>query len=932
MKSRFIPTILHLHNLKIHFMKKIIQFVFVLALLCSTALQAVAQPNPCAGLIPAYPVVYMTDNSPATMTGQWVPNNAAYPLTYSWVFDDGFTSTAEQITHVFATGGMHNVVCQLTDANGCSVTRTEVLDFNNTCTAEFTTSGTNIIDFDGYASSGYYGQSTWTFGDGSSVVNSTMMRRHYYPNPGTYNVCLNISYAQNGCNSTTCHPVTITNRSCGLLGFGELIAGDLMSATLAENNTVAFAVSPVSFNNTPLINLQTTWDFGDSSAVQTVNGTNISHQFADGGTKTVCVTATAQIAGTTQTCSDSYCRTFNINNCGFNPFTFQGFQNNPTHVIFSNDNASSGCGGSVQRWDFGDGTPTLDTFGVGLPLLHVYPDTGSYTVCLSMSSPSCQNIDCQTVHVGANAQPCSLAIINVGTDPQSDGSYSVYVSEYGGSVGTPTYAWNNGQTDNFANYTGGIYTVTITDITGCTAVASDTLPGCHTSFLPYNLNGFTPNVFSFQNQSSQFTNYTWDFGDNTSSTERNPVHTYAQSGTYIVCLSTVNLPLYPCDPVLGQPNPCPPSECVSGQYCDTVSVNMNNDCIANKCVFPGDTNYDGVANMYDLLPIGAAYNAWGVARQNQDGIWYPHYANNWQQAFTTAGLNYKQIDCDGNGYITTQDVDAINTNYGRTHNNLVPTNRAVSAAAVPMFLTHTIDTLFTAANTGGTLYSDIMIGTPTQTANFAYGAAMRIEYPAGMVDATQPIEVMWDTNSWLANNTQTISIVHDDRANGILDIAISRTNQQNITAGQGKVGRIKWVITDNINGRPAAKSSIATPFTTVVTEGALVNKTLLPKTVQGQGSSIVIVSSGTVATENEAWKATVRIFPNPTSNGKLNIVSNDITIENLALNDVLGRNVLEMRNINANTQQLDTANLSAGVYLLTVQTAKGIMTERVVIR
>jgi hypothetical protein len=92
-----------------------------------------------------------------------------------------------------------------------------------------------------------------------------------------------------------------------------------------------------------------------------------------------------------------------------------------------------------------------------------------------------------------------------------------------------------------------------------------------------------------------------------------------------------------------------------------------------------------------------------------------------------------------------------------------------------------------------------------------------------------------------------------------------------------------------------------------------------------------VISSSTVATENTAWKNSIRIFPNPITNGKLNIVANHIAIESLVLHNILGQNVVETRNINANTHTLDASALPQGAYLLTIQTAKGVMTERVLI-
>lgn len=51
----------------------------------------------------------------------------------------------------------------------------------------------------------------------------------------------------------------------------------------------------------------------------------------------------------------------------------------------------------------------------------------------------------------------------------------------------------------------------------------------------------TPSVITFTNKSTNVTTYSWDFGDGSDpSGEKDPVHTYAQSGTYIIKLSVSN--------------------------------------------------------------------------------------------------------------------------------------------------------------------------------------------------------------------------------------------------------------------------------------------------------------------------------------------------------------------------------------------------------
>jgi len=67
----------------------------------------------------------------------------------------------------------------------------------------------------------------------------------------------------------------------------------------------------------------------------------------------------------------------------------------------------------------------------------------------------------------------------------------------------------------------------------------------------------TPNVYIFENTSTgNYTNLIWDFGDGSYSQESNPIHTYADSGTYEVCLSIFNNDSISC----------------SNSYCDSLET------------------------------------------------------------------------------------------------------------------------------------------------------------------------------------------------------------------------------------------------------------------------------------------------------------------------------------------------------------------------
>tara|TARA_B100001287_G_scaffold200137_1_gene169574 strand:+ start:9325 stop:12648 length:3324 start_codon:yes stop_codon:yes gene_type:complete len=115
----------------------------------------------------------------------------------------------------------------------------------------------------------------------------------------------------------------------------------------------------------------------------------------------------------------------------------------------------------------------------------------------------------------------------------SDGSISVIAE---GSLGY-NYEWSTafGNVPEIDSLLAGNYSVEITDLYGCLVSEEFVLtqPFQEQVEYDYSINNLR---VDFENQSS-FGNYSWNFGDSTSSSSANPFHIYDYSGTYTVCLN-----------------------------------------------------------------------------------------------------------------------------------------------------------------------------------------------------------------------------------------------------------------------------------------------------------------------------------------------------------------------------------------------------------
>lgn len=85
-------------------------------------------------------------------------------------------------------------------------------------------------------------------------------------------------------------------------------------------------------------------------------------------------------------------------------------------------------------------------------------------------------------------------------------------------------------------------------------------------------------------------------------------------------------------------------------------------CITD-CVWPGDTNRDGIVDHFDVLPLGVGWDAVeGPARQNPC-IWAPRDATNWNVQYDGT-YDFKHIDANGDGRIDALDFNVLKTFLG----------------------------------------------------------------------------------------------------------------------------------------------------------------------------------------------------------------------------------------------------------------------------
>ncbi len=220
---------------------------------------------------------------------------------------------------------------------------------------------------------------------------------------------------------------------------------------------------------------------------------------------------------------------------------------------------------ATYAWDFGDGS--TDT----LPMTsHTYAASGTYYVCLTVTRYDnagnllCTDTHCDSVYAMTTPPPpppppaptCSAQFY---TFPNAN-TGSIRFAGVPNPGGEPVYVWDFGDgssqdTGKVVHHTysaAGSYnaclTVSLYDTLGnllCTdnwcdsvtvAAPPSSSPVCVARFRYFNLRG--DSVLRFMaGPVKEYASYSWDFGDGSTDTLKNPTHVYSTSGAYNVCLT-----------------------------------------------------------------------------------------------------------------------------------------------------------------------------------------------------------------------------------------------------------------------------------------------------------------------------------------------------------------------------------------------------------
>lgn len=342
-----------------------------------------------------------------------------------------------------------------------------------------------------------------------------------------------------------------------------------------------------------------------------------------------------------------------------------------------------------------------------------------------------------------------------------------------------------------------------------------------------------------------------------------------------------------------------------------------------NCLYPGDTDLNGAVNHYDLLNIGLGFDSDGAPRSSASVEWVPQSASSWDAQTPESIVNYVFSDVNGNGLVEEEDENGIEINWGKT----ITANHTFENDRNLPTIPHEPIPFYVEVNelTEGEAYSlPVMLGNSLVDVNGAYGVAFTVEYDPEVFDA-ENINVNY-SESWLGDfGDDLMAIARNFPEEGYIEIALTRTDGTP-TNGQGILCELEFIVIEDVifmnNNSENMESEIK------VTGSMLINEKeekLGVVEMSTQFDVTPIVSS----TNEEDLKNKINLSPNPASSF-VNVRSSYL-IEKICIYTPAGK-VLVENIVNAHSAQLKTFELPTGIYLIEIQTEKGNLIEKLMVK
>lgn len=520
----------------------------------TTTYSVIVNGNGCASA-PAQTTVNVSNGPSAIITGDdHVCPGGSTVLTAaggsSWLWSTGAGTQSITLNNVQT----QTTVSVVASDNGCPGPAASYVVFLNAVpVADFANSTVCIGNTSSFQDLSTVANATitgwnWNFNDPLSGVNNTSQSQnptHEFTAPGTYNVQLTVQ-SSDGCTHTVIKQVNVNPLPQVDFNSEDVCDGSYMQFNDATSSTAGIT----NWN----------WNFGTGQTSTLQNPTNL---FPGPGLYNVTLTVT-----NANGCINSRTKTVVVFPNPVVDFSWEhSCWNSITHFTQGASlNDPNGTTIDLYAWDFGDVGSGSANFSNEPNPVHNYSHAGTYNVTLTVTtSRGCVTVLTRPV----NVPEVSLAVGLYDTICAGEQAH-LYANNPNAAIGTIEWYYSDNAVEDPFLVGNSYYTTPPLEITTVYYVALRDVDGCLSAKVPvFAVVRPTPNLdwhlnsreLDLPNAIAEFTvdqeingpitNYLWDFGDGSSSTDVNPVHQYSEEGEYDVTITITNV--FGCQRVIDLP-------------------------------------------------------------------------------------------------------------------------------------------------------------------------------------------------------------------------------------------------------------------------------------------------------------------------------------------------------------------------------------------
>jgi len=459
--------------------------------------------------------------------------------TWHWDFGDGSTNETQHPEHVYANPGEYTVTLTVTGYDetipGDHIVTdqaTATIHVEEPVIAAFTS---NLTSGEAPLTVAFVDQSTggptnWTWSFGDNTISHEQSPVHTYATDGKFKVSLAAEKYDPDSYSVEVKEIYIWVGSPVIADFtADVRNGPAPLEVHFTDTSTSTSADPITIWE---------WDFDNDGTVDSTEQ-NPSYIYTSAGTYSVSLRVENSNRFDTET-KGAFVTVYENVTASFTADRTIGLY--PLTVRFTDTSSGNP---TFWRWDFGDGYISMERDPV-----HVFNGTGTYTVTLKASHSFDSDEITKVNYIEVVDKPIEARFSAV----QTAGPHSLTVAFTDTSDGDPEeWYWEFGDGQNSTEQnpvhtysSKGTYPVILTTKIDGTEYVSK--PVTITVYDPiearmsvFNREGPVPLAVSFRDISTgDRDRRLWNFGDNSTSTELNPTHTYVAGGTYNATLTVWN--------------------------------------------------------------------------------------------------------------------------------------------------------------------------------------------------------------------------------------------------------------------------------------------------------------------------------------------------------------------------------------------------------